>query len=457
MSSKRYVIDDSELMSKWDIGENELIGLYPNKVTCGSGKKAFWRCVERGHLYQRRVDKESLRKPKCPVCKELDKPWISNNPDLMKIWEYEENIGIGLKPTEETEFSKKSAYWRCIANGHLYNRKIYLEARSPECPICKKAKQKFLSDYPNLLEEFAYDINDLKPEELTEGSDKQVVWRCKSCNNTWSTSSYHRIKSKTGCPYCSNKKVMKGFNDLTELNPPNFKYWDYTTNNAYKVYPENYTMTSIKKVWWFCDNGHKFYESILLVSSRKNEHCSVCMQIKKEKIKEKQEEEYRRKQEKKKQRDKKKEENRLKKQVKQKKSSKKIQSISNFIYEYWDYDENSKFGFTIENITNRRMYNFKCEKGHKWKYDLSQSSRAVCCPLCDRENHSIAKIYPHLKSNFDVEKNRISADQVHAEDTKYYWWKCKNGHSFIAKIKGVAKHKKTGCMYCDKDKSYYSL
>ena len=53
----------------------------------------------------------------------------------------------------------------------------------------------------------------IKPTEVSIGSHKKVIWRCKK-GHEWEAAVKSRTINKTGCPYCSHNKVLAGFNDL---------------------------------------------------------------------------------------------------------------------------------------------------------------------------------------------------------------------------------------------------
>lgn len=65
-------------------------------------------------------------------------------------------------------------------------------------------------------------------------------------------------------------------------------------------------------------------------------------------------------------------------------------------------------------------------------------------------------INEELFNIYDEEKNGILATKKIAHMDEYLWWKCKRGHRYIAKLRSVISHKETGCMYCDREKLYYS-
>ena len=66
--------------------------------------------------------------------------------------------------------------------------------------------------------------NKLKPTQVSLGSHKKVIWKCKH-GHEWEASVKSRTMNGTGCPYCSHNKVMKGFNDLASQYPEVAAEW----------------------------------------------------------------------------------------------------------------------------------------------------------------------------------------------------------------------------------------
>lgn len=55
---------------------------------------------------------------------------------------------------------------------------------------------------------------------------------------------------RTNCPYCSNRKLLKGYNDFltTNQNPQLLDEWDYTRNTEEGIFPDGLTEGSRKRV-----------------------------------------------------------------------------------------------------------------------------------------------------------------------------------------------------------------
>ena len=63
---KRYVSDNAQLMAEWDWEKNNEIGSYPDKLTCGSEKKVWWKC-SKGHEWQASITHRNNGR-RCPYC-----------------------------------------------------------------------------------------------------------------------------------------------------------------------------------------------------------------------------------------------------------------------------------------------------------------------------------------------------------------------------------------------------
>ena len=90
----------------------------------------------------------------------------------------------------------------------------------------------FIIDNACLMTEWDWEENEknnLDPRKLSLGSGKKAHWIC-SKGHKWTTSIYHRAIRKTNCPYCANKQVLIGYNDLQSQHPDLMAEWDYAEN-----------------------------------------------------------------------------------------------------------------------------------------------------------------------------------------------------------------------------------
>lgn len=57
-------------------------------------------------------------------------------------------------------------------------------------------------------------------------------------------------------PYCGDRKVLKGYNDLRTTHPEIAREWNKERNGDLK--PTNVITSSNKRVWWKCKEGHEW-------------------------------------------------------------------------------------------------------------------------------------------------------------------------------------------------------
>ena len=70
-----------------------------------------------------------------------------------------------------------------------------------------------LKENSELMKEYNYAKNsDINLDVITVGSHKKIWWKC-SLSHEWMAAVKNRHNG-SGCPYCSNRKVLKGTNDL---------------------------------------------------------------------------------------------------------------------------------------------------------------------------------------------------------------------------------------------------
>lgn len=112
---------------------------------------------------------------------------------------------------------------------------------------------------------------DLAPSTITIGSERKIWWKCDK-GHEWEASPTNLSRGPR-CPYCNNKKILEGYNDLATINPELAKEWNYEKNGDLK--PSMVGAKSGKKVWWKCDKGHE-WETGINNRHRLKMHCPKC-------------------------------------------------------------------------------------------------------------------------------------------------------------------------------------
>lgn len=180
-----------------------------------------------------------------------------------------------LTPADVSPQSHLYAYWLC-KNGHSFKSRIQNRMLGSRCPYCAgklpiKYKTDLETSHPELLDEWDYDKNHIKPDEVTAGSEKKVYWIGK-CGHSYQQMVINHVNG-SGCPVCAGKIVIAGVNDLETAYPDIAKEWDFKKNS---VLPSQVSPHSEKKAWWICRNGHSYSMAIGSRTAVKPQGCSVC-------------------------------------------------------------------------------------------------------------------------------------------------------------------------------------
>ena len=208
-----------KIVNEWDYKKNGT--LLPDMVTPGSDKKVWWICNQ-GHSYQSSISSRT-RGRGCPICsgkKVLQgyNDFESNFTELAQEWDYEKN---SISPHMVTLRSDKKVWWICN-QGHSYQVSISSRTRGNGCPICsgKKVLQgcnDFESNFIELVQEWDYKKNSILPNMVSYGSDKKVWWICDK-GHSYKCSINNR-RNGQACYFCSGKRVLAGFNDISTTHP----------------------------------------------------------------------------------------------------------------------------------------------------------------------------------------------------------------------------------------------
>ena len=141
MEKKRqYISDNPQLMDKWDWDKNNENNILPNKLTCGSGQKAWWKCPL-GHSFEKSVNKMS-RNYSCPLCSGHRtvagiNDFATYYPDIAKEWHPTKNGR--LKPSDISKKNGQKVWWIC-QYGHEWQATPHDRADGTGCPICKSRR-----------------------------------------------------------------------------------------------------------------------------------------------------------------------------------------------------------------------------------------------------------------------------------------------------------------------------
>lgn len=267
--STKLIVGHNDLKTKfpriieiWDYGKNDK---KPEEVHAYSNKSA-WIICKKGHSFLQRINRLiELGVDSCPFCSgnrvlEGFNDLATTNPELLKEWDYEKN---DIKPTEVSKGSHLEVWWKC-KKGHSFKNKISTRTSlKTNCIYCAHQKtiigeNDLATTRPDLLKEWDYNKNTLKPQDVFANTNRKVWWVCEK-GHEYEMSPSQKSRG-CGCPYCVNKKILKGFNDLATTHPDLVKEWNFEKNND--ISPDNISYGSDRKVWWKCKKGHEWEATI---------------------------------------------------------------------------------------------------------------------------------------------------------------------------------------------------
>lgn len=205
----------------------------------------------------------------------------SDHQDLLKDWDYEKNNPV--TPEDISKASNRKVWWKCHECGHEWETMVNHRYRGSGCRMCgykrvsksrrtPKTGESLLVKNPELALEWHPTKNDnLLPKDVPFKSSYKAWW-AGSCGHEWQAVVSSRTAGN-GCPYCSNVRVLAGFNDLATIFPDLVSEWHLTKNG--EITPQTVVARSNKKAWWQCSVcGNEWQAAI---SKRAlGQGCPIC-------------------------------------------------------------------------------------------------------------------------------------------------------------------------------------
>jgi hypothetical protein len=237
----------------------------PKQVTSGMHLSKKWKC-SKGHIWEAMVYHRT--KSGCPFCSgrlairgENDLKTL--NPKLAR--ELLDHDATTLKISSHTKVN-----WKC-KYGHIWEARVSERSKGNGCPTCSGKKILIgFNDLKTTHPKIAKEADGWDPRTATAGSGINRAWKCRK-GHTWKVKVANRTSvstgKETGCPTCSGRKILKGFNDVGTADPK-------LAEEAYGWDPTSIGMSFKKKLAWQCSKGHIF-ES-LIENRRRGDGCQFC-------------------------------------------------------------------------------------------------------------------------------------------------------------------------------------
>ena len=337
-------------------------------------------------------------------------------PQIKLFWNKEKNGK--LTPKQISFSSVKPIHLKC-SNNHEWITTAQNFIKSPRCPIC--SGERILTGYNDLGTTHPY-LKDLwstkNSSEITDfsyGSNSYALWKCNVCGGEYKMKMAEKAGKNFGCPYCNNRKLLKGYNDLLTRYPKLAKEW--SCKNATK--PEDYLPCSQEMVYWECSKHHT-YNAKIISRTAKVKVCPYCCN--KEVLK----------------------------------GYNDLESCNPTLAKEFDTDKNGLLPCEVV-YGGKKEYWWKCNLGHSYKSLMSEKISGYGCPICSSHRllvgyNDLQTLNPSLASEFDIKKNNgKKPSEYFAKSGKKVWWKCPQcGHEWMAQI--IKRNNGQGCPKCYKER-----
>ena len=281
-------------------------------------------------------------------------------------------------------------------------------------------KKSIVITHPHLVEEWHPTKNGNKlPSDFSSGANSKAWWKCsKGSDHEWQAIIYNRANNGSGCPICSNHKVVES-NCLSNTHPEIASKWHPTKNGS--LTPKSIHKGSSKKVWWLCpvNPDHVF---ITRVCDMDDKRCPMCSG---------------------------------KKIV----SSNSLGTLNPDLAREWHPNKNQGLSpYQIAVSSGKKVW-WLCSKHKSHEWEATPANRKVTnCPFCSGQvvshTNSLAILYPEIAIQWHPTKNKsFTANDVVAGTNKVFWWKCPKGddHEWRSSVYSRTKIG-VGCPICSNRK-----
>jgi hypothetical protein len=305
----------------------------------------------------------------------------------------------GWDPTTVTAGSNMRVSWKCPLD-HLWEAVIAKRSLSGRnCPYC--SNQAVLAGFNDLATthpQLAAQAHGWDPRSVTAGSGTVREWKCQH-GHIWRTTIGNRSSQETGCPTCSNRVVLDGFNDLATTHPQ-------LAAQAHGWDPRSVTAGSGTVREWKCQYGH-IWKAQLVKRSDRGSGCPIC-------------------------------------------SGHQVLAGFNDLATHNPELASQAWNWDPKTVTagSSRKLEWQCEHGHNWIASVNGRSSGKGCPICAGKQikigfNDLATTHPQL------------AAQAHGWDPTTVTfgngskrrWKCDEGHTWTATANSRS-NAESGCPSC---------
>lgn len=480
--------------------------LTPDGVSPFSNYKVWWQCRASGHVYPSVIAARS-RGSGCPYCSGRmvvpEGSLAAQHADLIKEWDHARNHK--LDPTRIAPGSDKRVWWSCEQCGYSWRSRIANRTgpNKSGCPICAEKKRSesktkrgiersgsLLRMNPLVADQWHHEMNaPLTPDEVSPNSGKKVWWKCNR-GHEWRARVISRTsRGGTNCPFCSNQSSRLELRLLCELRVVFSEVFWRNKINKREVdisIPSCRLAIEVDGYPWHKDREARDIEK----QKRAPEWIWIRVRDSRLPIIQKGDVQFRDK-----------EAHllvvrRLMKRIADnvplnEEQSSKVRAYlesgsllagdaysaalatlpgpqtghsfgdhhPSLVGEWHPSRNGALTPYSVHPSSSARVW-WMCHVGHEWHSQVSNRAFGRGCPQCSRDETgrrtqrqviekvgSVAETHPHLALEWHDALNARGPSDYSSGSSVKVWWRCQNGHSWIATIASRAR-KATKCPLC---------
>ena len=450
------------LVNEWIVCED--IRITPYNCVANTNKKVLWKCKKCGGEYKTYIYNRAFRGSGCPYCagqavlqgyNDLE----TTNPELSKEWSNKNK----LTAKEVTQFSNKKVYWMCPLGHEDYLMSIKQRSNGSGCPTCALQSQTSFPEqalffyikkvFPDVINRFVFEkkyeidiyipsknlgieyngyyshkgkekkdkekkelfhkngisllvVKEYKKDYEKNDADFYVHQRTNTkdlnilindvLNFIFGNVNFNIDVAKDMISIKEQYVVKKQERSIANLRPDLLSEWDYKNNG--KITPDLVTIGSKLEYAWICPICHETY-----YCSPKNK-CKGASCPKHRKVR-----------------------------------------VLNFASEYpdllkfWDFEKNKENPYEVY-CKSTKIFNWVCDKGHKYTSSIANRVRGKHCPICTGKRilagfNDLLSQNPELAKEWDYDLNTLTPKEIHFRSQTPVHWICnKCGHRWKSKV-----------------------
>lgn len=372
-------------------------GWDPRTVPPKTTKKLPWVC-SKNHRWEASVYTRTQKRTGCPYCAGFRA--IAGENSLADLYPNVAKQADGWDPSTVKPKSNQEKPWIC-ERGHKWTATVSHRTRpNNNCPYCSGRRvMRGFNDLATKFPDIAIQAHLWDPTTVTFGSGQSREWICE-LGHIWTATISDRSSTGNGCPYCSGRRVMRGFNDLATTYPEIAKQadgWD----------PTSFSHGSGQVKNWICEKGHR-WNAMISKRTLQTPSCPTC-------------------------------------------SGRTFQKGFNDLGTTHPEIANQANGWdpSLYGATSKEKLEWKCQHGHTWKAAVYSRIAGRGCPICANKQvlsgtNDLATTHPEIAR----EANGWDPTTITAGHDRTVSWICPKGHQYSARPYRRTSSKPTGCPIC---------